>query len=124
MLDNRANTKHYSRIVKRDSDVGSWTFLSNHALVLITVAADPDIRVRQIALDVGITERAAQRIVGELEEVGALVRERVGRRNHYQICPDSPLRHRIEAHRTVADLLQLSRCPNDYVVDAPAEKAS
>ena len=82
MLDNRANTKHYSRIVKRDSDVGSWTFLSNHALVLITVAADPDIRVRQIALDVGITERAAQRIVGELEEVGALVRERVGRRNH------------------------------------------
>jgi len=105
-----------------------WTFLSNHALVLITVAADLDARVRDIARDVGITERAAQRIVSELVEVGALVRERVGRRNHYRIHHGAPLRHPLESHRTVADLLQLSRkglprppSPAAPVEEAPAE---
>jgi alkylated DNA nucleotide flippase Atl1 len=77
--------------------------------VLITVAADQDIRVREIAREVGITERAVQRILRELADAGALVWERVGRRNHYRVCSDSPLRHPIESHRSVADLLLLSR---------------
>jgi len=103
-----------------------WTFLSNHALVLITVAADLDARVRDIARDVGITERAAQRIVSELVEAGALVRERVGRRNHYRIHHGAPLRHPLESHRTVADLLRLSRKgpPPLQNSDAPAGEAS
>ncbi|MFK7999609.1 MAG: helix-turn-helix transcriptional regulator [Polyangiales bacterium] len=108
------------------SDGNTWTFLSNHALVLITVAADHDIRVREIAHEVGITERAVQRILRELANAGALVWERVGRRNHYRVCPDSPLRHPIESHRCVADLLRLSRlarAPSEAVEDSETEAA-
>ena len=63
----------------------TWTFLSNHALVLLTIANDPGIRLRDIGDQVGITERAAHRIVTELDEGGYLVREREGRRNRYTI---------------------------------------
>lgn len=84
-----------------------WTFLTNHAHVLGVIHAHPDMVLRQIALRVGITERAVQRIVQDLEEGGYLVRERVGRRNRYQVKTDLPLRHPIEAHRNIGDLLQL-----------------
>lgn len=63
--------------------------------------------LREIAARVGITERAVQRIVQELEEGGFLVRERVGRRNRYQVVHDQPLRHPVEAHRDIGDLLAL-----------------
>ena len=63
--------------------------------------------LRQVAAEVGITERAVQRIVQDLEEAGYLVRERVGRRNRYQIVKHLPLRHPIEAHRNIGDLLDL-----------------
>jgi len=86
----------------------AWTFLSNHGHILLCIARDPDIRVREIAQAVGITERAVQRILGELEEAGAISRRRQGRRTHYQIDKRFPLRHPIEAHHSVGELLRLA----------------
>lgn len=83
----------------------SWTFFSNHTHVLLCLYKDADSRLRDVALEVGITERAVQRIVAELEEAGVVKRERVGRRNHYRINKRSKLRHPIESHRSVSDLL-------------------
>lgn len=87
----------------------SWTFLTNHAHVLLCLAADPETRLRDVAVRVGITERAVQKIVSELEEADYLTRTRVGRRNAYAVHGNRPLRHEIEAHRKVSDLLDLVR---------------
>jgi DNA-binding MarR family transcriptional regulator len=84
-----------------------WTFLSNHAHVLVCLAQDPDARLRDVALSVGITERAVQKIVTDLEEAGVIVRERAGRRNSYRLKLDVPLRHALESHKTVGTLLSL-----------------
>jgi DNA-binding MarR family transcriptional regulator len=84
-----------------------WTFLSNHAHVLICLAMEPDSRLRDVALRVGITERAVQRILGDLETEGLVTRERQGRRNHYVLHLDHPLRHPLESHRTVRQLVDL-----------------
>lgn len=84
-----------------------WTFLSNHGHVLVCLALDPHTRLRDVAARVGITERAVQKIVGDLEEAGVLVRERSGRRNSYHLNVNAPLRHALEAHRTVGALLGL-----------------
>lgn len=84
-----------------------WTFLSNHGHVLVCLARNPDARVRDVAAAVGITERAVQNILGDLEEGGVLSRERIGRRNHYDLHFDVPLRHKLEAHRTVGSLLKM-----------------
>ena len=85
----------------------TWTFLSNHAHVLICLARHPDSRLRDVAEQVGITERAVQTIVSDLEQHGALTRSREGRRNHYELHLDAPLRHAVEEHRTIGDLLGL-----------------
>ena len=84
-----------------------WTFLSNHAHVLAVLHENPDVILREVALEVGITERAVQRIIQELEEVGFIEREKVGRRNHYRVFLNKPLRHPIEAHCTIGELLNL-----------------
>ena len=84
---------------------GGWTFLTNHGHVLVAVARDPDARLREIAAAVGITERAAQLIVSDLEASGYLAKERVGRRNRYVLHPGRPLRHPAEADRSVDALL-------------------
>jgi hypothetical protein len=89
------------------SDDAGWTFLTNHSHVLITLVADPEATVEAVAHRVGITERSARRIIGDLEAAGYLARERVGRRNRYRFEPDLPLRHAVERHRTVRALLQL-----------------
>lgn len=86
----------------------SWTFLSNHSHVLIALAREPTLRVRDIAMVVGITERAVTMILTDLEEAGVLVREREGRRNLYTINPEAPLRHSVESHKCVRDLLHLA----------------
>ena len=84
-----------------------WTFLTNHAHVLICLAQNPEMRMRDVADRVGITERAVQRIVGDLEDAGAITRERDGRRNRYRMNPTRPLRHPVEAHCSVGELLAL-----------------
>ncbi|HEU0152779.1 MAG TPA: winged helix-turn-helix domain-containing protein [Arenimonas sp.] len=84
-----------------------WTFMSNHTHVLVALASVPGATLREVAAKVGITERAVQRIVAELEGAGALVREREGRRNLYRIQHDLRLRHPLEAHRTIGELLEL-----------------
>ena len=85
----------------------SWTFFSNYAHVLVCLARDPSARLRDIAAHVGVTERAAQRIVGQLESAGVLSKVRDGRRNRYQIDLNCPLRHPLEAHKTVGSLLKM-----------------
>ncbi|NBX26333.1 MAG: winged helix-turn-helix transcriptional regulator [Planctomycetes bacterium] len=85
----------------------AWTFLSNHAHVLLLLAKDPEIRLREVAERVGITERAVQRIVADLELDRYIERERLGRRNRYRVHRDLPLRHPVEAHRKIASLIAL-----------------
>ncbi|KOV20645.1 transcriptional regulator [Streptomyces sp. XY152] len=82
-----------------------WTFLTNHARVLIALAQDPEARLRDVTDRIGITERAVQLIVADLEAAGYLTRTRVGRRNHYTIDPTVALRHPTEADHPVGDLL-------------------
>lgn len=85
----------------------AWTFLTNHSHVLICLARDPLLRLRDVAVEVGITERAVQRIVADLEEAGIITRTRDGRRNHYEVHRSVPLRHPVEAGCTVRDLLAM-----------------
>lgn len=89
------------------SGPNSWTFLTNHSHVLLCIADDPDVRLRDVALKVGITERAAQRIVAELEAAGYLSHQRVGRRNHYEVHTNLPLRHPLEDHLEIGALLRV-----------------
>ena len=95
------------REITETASVPRWTFLSNYAHVLICVAQEPGIRLRDVAERVGITERAVQRIVADLEEAGYLTRVRRGRRNHYEVHADRALRHSVVAHREVGVLLEL-----------------
>ncbi len=83
-----------------------WTFLSNHAHVLVCLDRSRDIRMREIAALVGITERGVQRILTELEQAGVIVKHREGRRNRYEILRDKPLRHSLERRASVGHLLQ------------------
>lgn len=82
-----------------------WTFLTNHARILLMLANDPRMRLRDVAAGADITERAAQTIVSDLEAAGYLTRTRVGRRNHYTIDPTGKFRHPAEARHSVSDLL-------------------
>lgn len=84
-----------------------WTFLSHHAHVLVCLAENPGIRLRDVAEKVGITERSAMRVITQLDEAGYLTRDKDGRRNHYTIALDAHLRHPIEAGCTVEQLLQM-----------------
>src|SRR5262249_20644744 len=84
-----------------------WTFLTNHTHVLLCIARDPDLRMRDVAELVGITERAVQRIVAELEEAGYVERLRNGRRNRYEVRSNLPLRHPIERPERVSSLIAL-----------------
>jgi DNA-binding IclR family transcriptional regulator len=88
-----------------DSAAPTFSFLTNHAQVLVCVAGDPGIRLREIGDAVGITERAAHRIVGELAEAGYISRERTGRRNHYTVQTDLPLHDALAQDRKVGDLV-------------------
>ncbi len=85
----------------------AWTFLTNHSHVLICLARDPLARLRDIAILVGITERAVQRIIADLEEAGVITRQRMGRRNQYEIHVERRLRHSVEAHCTIGDILEI-----------------
>ena len=97
-------------------DAPGFTYLSNHTHALVALDSAPDMRVRDLADSIGITERAVLRILADLEAVGVLARERVGRRNHYRIVRKSRLRHPLEEHCTVGGLL-------DLVADAKERRA-
>ena len=84
-----------------------WTFLTNHAVVLVCIARDQRTRLRDIAECAGITERAAQSLVGDLCEAGYISRHRVGTRNFYEVHPDLPLRHPIAQEVEAGELLGL-----------------
>jgi DNA-binding MarR family transcriptional regulator len=88
-----------------ETPAARWDFLTNHAHVLMCVAHDPGIRLRDIAAAVGITERAAHRILSELVEEGYVLRERQGRRNRYQVVAGRPMRHPLVEEHEVGDLL-------------------
>ena len=83
-----------------------WSFFTNHAHVLLCLAGNPEMRLREVGDAVGITERAVQKIISELESGGVLERERQGRRNVYRINGDLPLRHPVESHCSVQGLIE------------------
>ena len=86
--------------------MGQWTFLTNHAHVLLCVARESDTRLRRIADCVGITERATHRIISELVEAGYLTKHRLGRQSFYEIHPELPLRHPMEKDHHLGELLR------------------
>jgi DNA-binding MarR family transcriptional regulator len=88
-----------------------WTFLSNHGQVLLCIARDPDVRLREIGDEIGITERAAHRIVSELADAGYLRRERNGRRNRYTITSHLRLPDPLAGDRSIGDLLSVLAAP-------------
>ncbi len=88
------------------SEKPNWTFFTNHAHVMIYLSQHPDQPLREVALAVGITERAVQRIISDLEEAGYLEREKVGRQNVYKLITKHPLRHQLEGHRTIGDVIE------------------
>ena len=101
------NPLHDIRDGTRASDVPKWTFFTNHFLVLASVADDPHLRVRDIAAQVGITERATQAILSDLANDGFLERIRVGRRNRYKVRRGAGFRHPIVRGATVGEVLDL-----------------
>jgi predicted transcriptional regulator len=91
----------------------TWRFLSNHTQVLLCIQRDPDVRFRDIAQMVGITERAAQRIVADLIDTGYIESERIGRRNHYRVNTDIAMRHPAQDGHEIGELLRLLRLEDE-----------
>jgi DNA-binding MarR family transcriptional regulator len=92
-------------------DEKAWRFVTNHAHVVACIAADPDARLRDIALSVGITERTAAQIVSDLEHDGYLTKSRIGRRNRYELHSELPLRHPQHRHHTIGELVSFLASP-------------
>jgi hypothetical protein len=82
-----------------------WTFFSNHTHVLVCLAKNPESSLRVVAQTIGLTERAVQRIVADLESAGVLERHKEGRQNRYRLHFEVALRHPLESHRTIGDVL-------------------
>ena len=89
------------------SESSQWTFFTNHAHVMVCLARNGDRPLREVAADIGITERAVQRIVADLEEGGYLKRERSGRRNTYSLILGKALRHKLEGNHSIGDVLRV-----------------
>jgi hypothetical protein len=87
--------------------MGSWSFLTNHARALLCIARDPGARLRDIAADVGVTERSAHGIVADLVDAGYVIKDKDGRRNRYGIQDHLPLRDPISQERTIGEMLDL-----------------
>ena len=98
-----------------DRKIENWTFFSNNAHVLVCLTHTPQPTTREIAVDVGITERAVQRIVRKLVEAGILKVEKEGRRNRYELDLDQRLRHPLESHKTIGEFLQLMSSENKAI---------
>ena len=83
----------------------SWTFLSNHGHVIVQIAKNPDVKIAELAVLVGVTERHARAIVADLSDAGYLEVRKSGRRNSYRLVTNKPLRHAAESEQTLKDLL-------------------
>ncbi len=99
MLNEKAQAPSFSN---------KWTFMTNHAHVILCIAENPKSRTRDLATKIGITERAVQRIIADLEAAGYLSHDREGRHNHYTVRTDLPLRHPIEQHCGVSTLIEMT----------------
>ncbi len=104
--------------------MGEWTFFSNYGHVLVCLARNPEVRLRDVAADVGITERAVQKIVRDLQDANFLTISKHGRRNRYRVNRRKGLRHELESHCTVGKLLGLLAMPPRAVAAEPELKAS
>ncbi len=100
----------------------NWTFLTNYGHVLLCIAADPEIRMKDIAERVGITERATQRIVADLLAAGYLTSDKTGRRRSYQVHSALPFRHPVERHNEIGMLLRLVSAPHEAELAAERKK--
>ena len=89
-----------------DNEIG-WTFLTNHGHVLMCLSMDSEMRLREVAERIGITERAVHKIVSDLESAGIIERKREGRRNKYTVHGNKPLRHPLESHCNIGQLVSL-----------------
>lgn len=85
--------------------MSQWTFLSNHGRALLCIARDPDVRLREIAVDLGITERSAYALVNDLTEAGYVVKEKDGRRNRYRIEEHLPLPELTDRELAIGEVL-------------------
>lgn len=101
---------------------GDWTFLSNHGHVLVCLARDPDVRMRDVAASVGITERAVQQIVRDLVDEAYVEKEKVGRRNRYRVVRSAHFRHDLEADVSLGSFVDLVL--DDGPADGPANGAA
>jgi DNA-binding IclR family transcriptional regulator len=97
---------------------GTWTLLTGHGHVLVAIAREPEARLRDISVRVGLTERSVQLIVADLVGAGYLVRHRVGRRNHYTVNPDSAFRHPDQDGHRVGPLLDLLATADEVISQA------
>ncbi|NCV77217.1 MAG: ArsR family transcriptional regulator [Actinobacteria bacterium] len=95
--------------MKRRSDDSNWTLLTNHGRILLLLAKDPEVLVRDLAAEAGVTERRAQAILADLEDAKYIKRVREGRRNVYSINLKSPFRHPSEAGHSVGELIKVFR---------------
>lgn len=102
--------------------MGSWGFLSNHGRVLLFLARDPGMRLRDIAASLGITERSAFGIVTDLTAAGYISKRKDGRRNHYQIQAHQPLPERTSRERTIGEVLALLAGPGPGAGPPPGEE--
>ncbi|MFF4818913.1 winged helix-turn-helix transcriptional regulator [Kitasatospora sp. NPDC001309] len=98
----------------------SWTFLTQHARVLLLISRDADVRLRDLAITCGVTERAVRAIVGDLEKAGYLTHTRHGRRNRYHVTGGTFFRHPVEARHEIGDLLLLFADPDGRPPHQPA----
>src|ERR1700758_17848 len=110
--------------MSRSDQPKTWRFLSNHTQVLLCIQRDPDLRFRDIAQLVGITERAAQRIVADLIESGYVESERIGRRNHYRVNSGSAMRHPAQEGHDIGELLHLLSAGEDEAGQAGVSGSS
>lgn len=91
----------------------AWSFLTNHARVLLCITENPSVRLREIAERVGVTERAAHRILNDLVAAGYVSRRRIGRRNQYTVRHDLPLPDRLSRTQPIGDLLEIILTPRE-----------
>ncbi len=106
-MPNKTMTRNKTQKEKAADSTKTWTIFTNHAHVMVLLSQNPDMVLREVALKIGITERAVQKIISDLEVTGFIVKEKVGRSNHYKLVLDKPLRHPIEAHKKVKEVIHL-----------------